>query len=311
MKRLILFSLAISLLIVTACKKDKKPETESTPETPIATDNYTSLSDFYSKNGVQKETFTFNAGGGGTFISAQGTTINIAPNTFTPSSASVVIEFKDIYKKSDMVLSDMPTELDSGLPLKSGGEFYIKALINNNAVVLKPNAKIEILQPLKQPLDTGMKPFVAFNDTIKAGSRWYPNPNDSVLYTAANYVYDLNNFSYPLNNGTWSNSDNPNYFLAYVQTTLTVHPKQTGYISAVFLVFKDVSSVVHVYTSGGSFVYNYAPKTLNCTVVVVGVKDGKVYSSFTPITIGENQTVNFDLTETTTENFKTALKALD
>ncbi|PBQ32191.1 hypothetical protein CNR22_10545 [Sphingobacteriaceae bacterium] len=313
MKKSIHYLILISTLLVFSCRKDKKSESESSPETPVVIDNYTSLSDFYLKNGVQKETFTFNAGTGGSFISQQGTTINIAPNTFTPASASVVIEFKDIYKKSDMLLSDMPTQAYDGTILKSAGEFFIKALINNNAVELKSNAKIQILQPLKQALDTGMKPFVILVDTNKTGSGWYNNPGDSVFYTTSNYVYDLYNFSSPASSGTWCNSDNPNYFSSSVQTTLTIHANQTGNLNNIFLVFKDVNSMVHVYkyNQADDYIYNYAPTGLKCTVVALGVKDNKLYSSFTPITISSNQTVSFDLIETTTENFKAALKALD
>lgn len=70
--------------------------------------------------------------------------------------------------------------------------------------------------------------------------------------------------------------------------------------------------MVHVYNDvGNAFPYNYAPVGLPCTVVAIGVKDGKVYSSFTPITISANQTVSFSMSETTTADFKSQLAALN
>ncbi|MGP8213998.1 MAG: hypothetical protein ACLQQ4_00400 [Bacteroidia bacterium] len=85
-----------------------------------------------------------------------------------------------------------------------------------------------------------------------------------------------------------------------------------NYNTYVFLVFKNINSMVHVYQGTGyTFPYAYAPVGLQCTVVAVGIKGGKVYSSFTPITISANETVNFTLSETTTAQFKTQLKALN
>ena len=72
--------------------------------------------------------------------------------------------------------------------------------------------------------------------------------------------------------------------------------------------------MIHVYRAGLSineFPYSYAPKGLECTLVALGVKDGKTYSAFVPITIGDNQTVNFTLSETTTDDFKAQLADLD
>ena len=70
--------------------------------------------------------------------------------------------------------------------------------------------------------------------------------------------------------------------------------------------------MVHVYNYGtNTFPYLYAPQGLQCTVVAVGVKGGTVYSSFTPITITSNQTVNFSMTATTTAAFESALTALN
>ena len=69
--------------------------------------------------------------------------------------------------------------------------------------------------------------------------------------------------------------------------------------------------MIHVYENGGDYPYNYAPVGLNATVVAVGMKDGKLYSSFTDITIAANQTVNLGLTETNETSFKSSLTALN
>ena len=88
--------------------------------------------DFFEKNGVQMQTHTIDATAGGTFTSPQGTVVTIPANAFVtgggaPITGNVNIEFKDIYKKSDMLLSNMSTQTATG-PLKSAGEFFIKEI---------------------------------------------------------------------------------------------------------------------------------------------------------------------------------------
>lgn len=71
--------------------------------------------------------------------------------------------------------------------------------------------------------------------------------------------------------------------------------------------------MIHIYRNYNSpqnFPYYYAPVGLQCTVVAIGIKNGVLYSSFTPTTISNNLTVNFSLNSTTTTDFVAALKLL-
>lgn len=310
MKKTFFILMVFTVVGFIACKKkDPSPTTEPAPAS-VNTDTYTSLKDFYFKNGVKKQTFLFNANNGGSFITAQGTTLQIPSGCFS-GNGIVSLEFSDIYKKSDMLLSNMGTRMFGGAPLLSGGEFFIRARVNGLPAQITNSMAISILQP-KNPNDTmGMQAFVAVNDTAANFNFSWVNSPDNVQTNATNYVFSLYQFKAPVDSGSWCNSDNPGYFSAYPQTVLTMHPSQTGYQADVFLVFKNIKSMVHVYDSSGDFPYFYAPVGLQCTIVALGLKDGKLQSSFIPITISNNQTVNFTLAETTTEAFKASLKALD
>ncbi|MBA2613261.1 MAG: hypothetical protein H0U95_14930 [Bacteroidetes bacterium] len=315
MRKTILTIIIVSVAALYSCKKDKKndPEVTLNPVAATAVDNYSSLDDFYAKNKVSKQTYTINTSTGGSFVTPNATTVNIPANAFN-ATGNVTIEFKDIYKKSDMLLSNMTTQMFLGAPLKSAGEFFIKAVnANNVAVAITPSAGINVMQPFLQPPDTSMLAFIAGLDTSGGNDMsWYNSPGYTLLTNATNYVFSLYTFNSPVDSGTWCNSDNASFFGAYPQTTLTLHANQTGYNPDVFLVFKNINSTVHVYKgTTDNFPYYYAPVGLECTVVAIGVNNGKLYSSFTPITIGANQTFNFNLSETTTESFKTSLKALD
>ena len=285
------------------------------------TDNYSSVTDFFEKNSVPVSTYIVEAGSGGSFTTAQGSTVIIPANAFvfasnTTVTGKVTIQFKDIYKKSDMLLSNMPAETTYGYPLKSGGEFFIKALSNNSAVDLASGKKITVTQPTKLSggLDTLNKqiPFVMVNDSVGRG--WETTPADSIINSTQSYVFKLYQFGSPVDSGTWCNSDNTSYFSAYTLTNLILHPNDSvnEYATTVFLVFSKLSSMVHVYYDFYSaFPYSYAPQGLSCTLVALGVKNGTLYSSFVPITKTANETVSFTLSKTNTNDFKNQLKALD
>ena len=303
---------AIAVMTAYGCKKDD-------PAGPApGSGSYSSLDDFYKKNAPPMQSYIISAESGGTLTTPQGTTLNIPPNSFRnmqgmPVTGTVKILFKDLYKKSDMLLAGMPTQLYTGAPLVSAGEFFIMAKQGNEPLLLMGEFPIDVLQPFDGAPDSLMQAFLGIPDSANNLAWGYaPSADAQLFYTAQNYVYSLYSFSTPAAEGTWCNSDNSSYFGNLPQTALTLTPPNGFgvYETDVFLVFEGVNSMVHVYPVAQSFAYYYAPVGFQCTVVALSVKDGKLFSSFTPITISSNQTVNLTISETTTEDFKSQLEAL-
>lgn len=309
--------LGITLVLIgtifISCKKDKLDINETNP------DNYSSMSAFFNTNGVKSEFFSFQDSAGGTFTSAKGTKITVLPNSFIDASSNVVtgivtLEFKDIYDKSDMILSDKPTNTQWGI-LKSGGEFFVRVKQNAETLNLAPGKSITFEQPLNGlPLDSVMLPFVLGNDSAGLPA-WNWTSTDSINYTATSYIYSMYNFNSPIDSGTWCNSDDPYFFQAYSQTSLTIHPTDnpTQYNTNVFIIFSGINAMIHVYLDSPSmdFIYNYAPIGLDCSVVAIGVKEGKLYYDIKNTTISANSTVNVSLSEITTEALIAKLVALN
>lgn len=311
------FKLILILLLigtVFSCKKDNSTQG----------DNYCSIANFFALHGTPMQTYIIDGTTGGSFTTPNGTNVSIPANAFmtqsgTPVTGNVTIKFKDIYKKSEMLLNDISTNLYNGRPIKSAGMFYIKAMQGTQALLVSLGSKITINQPLNGlPVDTAMRALIFRN--IDSAFGWLPPPvdtagryMDSLRWSSSNYIFSLYQFNSPIDSGSWCNSDDPSYFSTYPQTNLTLQPLDNyiDYSMDLFLVFSNVNSMVHVYGNGTNFPYYYAPVGLQCTVVVVGVKNGKLYSSFTPITISSNLTVNFSLSVTTTTEFKTKLNALN
>jgi len=316
-----LLLLIVITIIHSSCAKEQINNTVP-DSTAVNKDTvYTSIADFYSKNGVVSKNYTVNADSGGSFTTSKGTIVTIPANAFTDKNGNVVhgnvnIEFKDIYSKSDMLLSDKPTISSWGSPLKSGGEFFIKATSGNVAVNINANKVIAVIQPPVAPLDSLMRPFTG---NVNGGVlSWTDSTFNTITDTAtnlSNYLFSLYQFNYPVDSGTWCNSDNSTYFSAYPQTTLTLHANDVvdSFNTQVFLLFSNINSMVHVYENYNAtqdFPYNYAPLGLSCTAVAIGVKNGHLYSSFTPITIGNNQAYVFTLSLTTSTAFLAKLKTL-
>ena len=327
MKKVTAFFLSVSAFIVisifsTSCAKE---QVDNNFQDTLAVNKdtvYTSIADFQVKNGLAGNHVSISASAGGTFTTTQGTIVKIPANAFIDKSGNIVtgivdVEFKDIYLKSDMLMNDKPTVTYWGTPLKSGGEFFIRAKSGNIAVNLNGANPIVVVQPAAK-VDSAMAPFLgnvnagvlAWGDSVQGQATL----KDSV----SSYIFSLYRFNYPADSGTWCNSDNSTYFTAYPQTTLTLHANDVvdSFKTEVFLVFTGINSMVHVYRSytpanSQDFPYNYAPVGLPCTVVAIGVRNGHLYSSFTPINISNNLTTNFSLNQITTAAFMAQLKALN
>lgn len=307
-------ALTLAIFCTVSCDKENG---DPTPSQPVL---YSSTDQFLASNAGALQSFVIDAVAGGSFTTPQGTPVIVPANAFisqsgNPVVGSVLIKFKDVYKKSDMLFNKLSTNMLMGGPIKSAGMFYIKATQGSETVLMAAGKKIDVNQPLNGlVLDTGMVALVLAADTIGGG--WVPpfgNPSNELGWTASSYVYSFYQFSTPQDSGSWCNSDNPGFFSGSQNTILTLNPldNSNSFNTDVYLIFNDVNAMVHVYKQGTAFKYNFAPLGSQCTMVAIGVKDGKLYSSFRPINITGNLTMDFALSETTMDAFKTQLNALN
>ena len=324
-KNLLLSTIGSTLLLMTSCKKD------ILTESPLPDlDNYNSVKDFYTQNQARLQTYSVNATTGGSFTCEKGTKITIPANAFVDGNGNQIngdIKFniKEIYDKSDMLLSNKPTSMFTGIdtagrvkftPLKSGGEVFIQPVADTGKVFIQKGKNIDIAMPTPA-IDGNMQAFVEKpipNDTT-GQFLWQKDTVNTVKIdsSALDYIYKLYSFSSNNDQGTWINSDNSSYFPINNQVSIDINQTDNilQYNTNVFLVFKNVKTVVRINYYGTNFPYNYAPNNEECTLVATGIKDGKLFASFTPITITSGANINFSLTETTTDEFKTKLKTLN
>ena len=118
-------------------------------------------------------------------------------------TGNVTIEFKDIYSKSDMLLSNVPSMTYYGAPLKSAGEFFIKVLEGTNALLLDVGKSLTVEQPNPSGIiDMGISSFIGHKDTVNSSILWAPSPFDSTFSNTTNYIYSLYTLSTPADSGT-------------------------------------------------------------------------------------------------------------
>jgi hypothetical protein len=311
---------------IISCQKDSKKAPTATPTSTIV-ESYSSVEDFFLKNEPKIQSYTVDGNTGGNFTTEQGTKVVIPPNAFTtldgvPINGEIKIQFRDVYKRSDLVLSNRPTMTAAGMPLKTAGAFYFKATANNVYITLTSgkSVKVEQLASLTGGHDTtdNMKAYIQQDSATVDGTKnsvttWTPTPFQSVTNSIFGYIYNLNKLFSPNSSPICHCSTScPAYYnTPLTSLTLLTDADFTAYSPVAFLIFKDINAIVGVPRRTSDFKYDYAPQGLACTLAVFGVKDGVLYSYFKPFNIGLNQTLNFSLSPTTTEEFVNKLKTLN
>lgn len=285
---------------------------------PAPIDTYTSLTDFQNKRGAPIHTFTFDAATGGTFTTPKGTVIQIPAHAFFTmgglAAGLVKFEVRDIYSKSDMILSNITTQ-SYHHPIVSGGEAWFRATQNNQPLYLYGANPITV-KMRRDPNAQPMQLYSAIPDTGTTNVNWVtvdtaanPFATEPPIDSSYYWQYELNSAVSGTLDGDWVNCDHP--FDSYTSTDLTLNVAM-GFSSVTsYLVFDDYNSVVQLYTILGNYTYQFAPLGHNCTLVAYCVQNGKIYASIQPITISANQQVNIHLQQTDAESFEQQLEALN
>ncbi len=310
----------LAVLVYFGCKKSETVAPAAT--TPAAKDNYSSTGNFFAKNAIPAQYFTVNGTTGGSFTGKEGTKFTFPANVFvdqsnTPITGTVTLKLIELYNKSDMFFNGTVPVQNTGYPLHSGGEFYLAATFSGGIAGLAAGKKFIATMPKNQNDTLGAaKPFIIspLDSIPQNGNAWAPSTQDTLLTTATSYVWNGYTMGGTFgDSGVWINSDqNFSGVTNYGTVTAATTDSQSVYNTYVFIVFK-IKAMMHVYYNynNNNFPDPYTPLRYSATVVAVGVKNGTLYSSFTPITTSNGLNVNFTLQPTTTAAFETTLNTLN
>jgi len=294
--------LFILLLIFYGCEK----------ELSASGNNYLSLNDFFNKNQIPSQLFTVNAINGGAFKSNNGAVLHVMANSFVDQAGQSVtgtleIQFKEIYEAYDMILNNKVTMSD-GLPLVSGGEFYIDATLQGKELRLAPGKILEIdLPPSAVNLDQ-MQVFNGQTDNM-GNINWKPNPDPNNTVARRDSGMTLNyNIYFDTATQFWLNCDQ---FEIPPFASYTVMPGNCPDIDStmVFVDFTGKNAAVTMYRGNNVF-SNAHLMADQATIIALCYKNNRFYSSFITTTLADNQSSTLNFSETTEAEFKNRIKAL-
>ena len=280
----------------------------------------TQLSNLFTNNRENlKQDFVIDASIIQSITGSKGTAIQFNANSFVTQSGATVtgnidIELIEIFDKSDMILANVPTmgETWNGdlEPLISGGEFFVSASQNGNALKLAPFTSYQATVPAPGGTNTSMELF--YGDESRGSDTLIWDEADSGRIqqgTGNSYLCFFDSLR-------WINCD---YFWNDPNPKTAVRAQLpagfTNQTCKVFISFNGMNSVTSFYHYNAG-IYNTAPSytlptTLGINLIAIAMINNVPHLSITPATITNNILIPVNpLTATTPAAMATTIAAL-
>ena len=318
----LLGTLVLTATLFTSCETNDDMDLDSNIEVL----DYTTIQGFFEANGVQDQIFTIDASIGGSITGENGTIVTFPANALvdgsnTPVTGNVDVAIKEIFKPSQMILSNKPTNAVSfsseNTFLLSEGETEVVVSQNGNEVQLASGMNYQVSVPSAGGLDPQMLPFsgvasdnegIVWNATSDVGAG---NGNGmSFVAAPASYIYDV------FNTG-WSNCDK---FYNYpgTKTTNYINLTASPNISetTVFLVFEEnnLPAVVKFSTTYANGLQSYIdmlPEGLSVTYVAITIENNQQYLAIDDVTIQDEEELILNFEAKSTQEILDTLTLLD
>lgn len=326
MNRIITF-LIITTLALTSC--NQKPNLDIKAEIGKLNDllqKYEEPSQFYS---ISSDSIV-------KVIGEKGTVISINPFDLITENGqqigdSIQVELKELTDQNQMFRTNTQT-IANGKLLVSGGAYFINLKSNGQQVKLKPDRTLKVEFP--KLVENEMTLFYGQRDSL-GQLTWDSVPKTfekkpklvSVRCTICGDKYcqysrmaspeeaELADKLYAeieLSNLGWINCDR--FLEIENKTDLIVNfsPSEKINTSNIYLIFKDINSVMQTYyindnEKTNNNVFKNIPKGANVRLVAYTLKENKIFTCSSNMTIKENETLTLAMKETSDNDFKTLI----
>lgn len=286
--------------------------------------NGTNIDRLFTKYQQPSQIFIIDAQAENTLKGTDGTILKIAPNSFVTKNGELVkgdveFEMKEIYDRSDMVLSNAHTVCND-LPLESGGELYLGATRNSEPLILAADKNILIEMPARSN-----KEMQLFNGMPDRNSvNWnVANPNTVTPVLNSNSATG-SSYNFSTTSMNWINCDK---FMRSNASNTKINvrvPKQFDTTNtAVFIVFAGQNTVTKFdhftrfnqlsnESDRSTFDTRWytVPVGAEVTIVAISEVDGQVFSSIQPTKIMKDQVAELEFNPTTMDEFKNKMYTL-
>lgn len=289
----------VLLMSVTACKKEE-------------VNIYNSLKDFFNKQ-LTSETFVVDASTDVYIEGKEGTQLFIPETAFDDSIGEVTINFGEFFRKSDLILNNIPTNTTDGRWLESGGTFFFYASNSaGNRVPLSQEIQLTfpVLNTVSNPngmsvwRGDGERPL-EFNGWRGVGDFGSVGTNSSGTEGELEFILQSRAFS-------WINCD---YVFDneadQVKVEATVVNSDAGLTDVIaFIAFKNINAVLGLSVENRTFKSFDIPVGEEAYLVILGHKDG-LFLKVEPFTVAANQHFELELDRVSEDELRAELLLLD
>ncbi len=281
----------------------------------------------FTDNQKASQKFTIDAQTQQNLKAADGTIIKIAPNSFVTKNGEVVqgevdFEVKEVYKRSDMVLSNAHTVANDQI-LISGGEMYMGATRNGEALMLANNKPISVEMPVATDGPTNQNTNMQLFYGRPNGNtvNWNLGSTNSTTPTSNSNVNSGQSYNFNVGAMGWMNCDQFMRTQGNNTKVIVNVPRQFDTTNtAVFVVFKGQNTVTrfdnfsaasNTYNVGSFYTRWYSlPVGSEVTIVAIAEIDGQHYSSMSRTVLANNHVENLMFEPTTMDIFKKEMEKL-
>ncbi|WP_143305698.1 hypothetical protein [Chitinophaga vietnamensis] len=185
----------VALLLFGACTKQMKddpanaakPLSNATIKASAPDPDGAALHQFLIKSGPAFETFTINAQEDGLFRTRSGNIYTISHNSLampdgSPVGGPVTVYVKEISTPANMIFADRQTATNTGIPLASYGEYFVRATQGGIDLQLRKDSAVKIQVPAGQT-DIKQIPMWNGDTTVTASLSGYNYINQYITVT--------------------------------------------------------------------------------------------------------------------------------
>lgn len=300
-KTLVFLCCSFFLILVSACKKED-------------VQTYDSLDDFFEKQ-LETERFVADASGSSIIIEGkQGTKLFISTDAFEEPQDQVVIRFAEFFRKSDLILNNIPTNSINNEILESGGSFYLD-IRNSEEEFISIRENIDLAFPVQNTIANPDNMSVwngVFDRPVNTGM-WAPVSADrSSVVTGIDQNTSELTFFMNTPKFTWINCD---YVFDSPTPRVVVEAEVLNPADVLneirsFIVFKNINAVLGLTPENRTFKSFEIPVGEEAYLVMLGHGDG-LYLKIEPFTIAANQHFELELEKVSENELKEELLLLD
>jgi len=302
-----LFLLVFAILFFCSCKVEEAS-------------NFTSLENFYASQ-LNPEQFNFSSDNDIVFTGAQGTKVTIPKSAFPDENSNIQIFFREIMKKSDLILTGLSTNTYGENWLESGGTFFLHLRQSNGVnLLLEDNITLEF--PISENISnindmsvwTGDRERLFSEEETTAadfGTWRNVSANNENNFVRADSL--ANEYFMTTRDFNWINCDyvfNSDQDLTRVTANFTNSDLKSANVNF-NIVLKNINSVLRLNSLNDPHRSFPIPEGEEAFLVGMGVQDEKLFYYLEPFIISKGLHFDIELEETSEANLKEKLKVLD